>query len=285
MKMNWTVWLFILLSLPLLLALLVVVNSFWSGSHIVEAGLTSSPPLRGPVKNIKLMSYNIRWCKESESCLDRVAALIQDEKPDMVFLAAIYHECATCSVKDQVTYLAEKAGFHSYAFAENYNVGVPFYRFRSGNALLSRFPLREPYAQRLPGDGYDPRARRRILWAVVDINGKSIRVASLHNSASSPDQNLIEVGEILAYAGDDSTLLGGDFNATPESLSMQTLRRGGRFIGDFDGPNTYPTKSPDRRLDYILAPGDWHAVAHRVLEIDYSAHLPVVSTFAIPTAR
>jgi endonuclease/exonuclease/phosphatase family metal-dependent hydrolase len=280
-KRNWMLWLIAILFLPLFLILLFVANSFWPGSHTPDSGLTSSPPVSGSMQRIKLMSYNIRWCKKSENCLDQVANLIEEEKPDIVFLAAIYYECATCAVKNQVAHIADKTGFHAFAFSENYKLGLPFYSNQSGNALLSRFPLRELYAQPLSGAGYDPRTRRRALWAEIKINGEKLLLGSLHNSYSPQEDNLLQVGEILEYIDGRRTLLGGDFNATPESPSMQTLLRNGRFVGDLVGPPTYPASNPDRRLDYILAPSSWHLLEHKTPTKDMSAHLPVISTFSI----
>ena len=280
-KRSWILWLSAAFSLPALVLFLLVVNSFWPGSHTADSGLTSSPPVRGAMQRIKLMSYNIRWCKRSENCLDRIADLIEEEKPDIVFLAAIYYECATCPVSNQVAYLAKSAGFHAYAFGENYKLGVPFYSNRSGNALLSRFPLSELYAQPLSGGAFDPRTRRRALWAEVRIHGEKILLGSLHNSYSPQEDNLLQVGEILEHIDGRPTLLGGDFNATPESPSMQTFLRSGDFVGDLDSPPTYPASNPDRRLDYILAPSSWHLLEHKTLTKDMSAHLPVVSTFSI----
>jgi endonuclease/exonuclease/phosphatase family metal-dependent hydrolase len=282
MKKKWIIRLSTIFALPLLFTLLFVGNSFWPGSRTLESGLTSFPPGSSSVQQMKLMSYNIKWCRKSESCLDRVASLIEEEQPDIVFLAAIYYECAQCSVKNQVSYLANKAGFHSYAFGENYSFGLPFYRNRSGNALLSRFPLHARYTQPLSGGRIDPRSTKRALWAEVDINGKKMLVGSVHNSHSNQDNNLIQVGELLGYASDHPTLLGGDFNTTPDSPSMQKIRSSGRFIGDFDGPKSYPSSNLEMRLDYILAPSSWHALEHNTLKFDASAHLPVVSTFAIP---
>jgi endonuclease/exonuclease/phosphatase family metal-dependent hydrolase len=279
---SWILWLLATLSLPLLFTLLFVANSYWPGSRTLESGLTPFPPGSSSLRKIKMMSYNIRWCKKSEGCLDQVAALIKEEKPDIVFLAAIYYECAQCTVNNQVSYLANKAGLHSYAFGENYSFGLPFYRNRSGNALLSRLPLRARYTQPLSGASYKPRSKKNALWAEVELNGKNMLVGSVHNSHSNQEKNLDQVGELLAYADDQPAILGGDFNTTPKSPSMQKIRSSGRFIGDFDGQLTYPTSSPEERLDYILAPSSWQALEHKTLKSDASAHLPVVSTFAIP---
>jgi endonuclease/exonuclease/phosphatase family metal-dependent hydrolase len=280
-KRNWSLCLLAILSLPLFLILLFVANSFWPGSHTPDSGLTASPPVSGSIQRMKLMSYNIRWCKKSEDCLDRVADLIEEEKPDIVFLAAIYYECATCAVRNQVAHIVDKTGFHAFGFGENYKLGVPFYSNRSGNALLSRFPLSELYAQPLSGGSYDPRTRRRALWAEINLNGEKVLLGSLHNSYFPQEDNLLQVGEILEYIDGRPTLLGGDFNATSESPSMQTFLRSGLFVGDLDGPPTYPAHNPDRRLDYILAPSSWHLLEHKTLTKELSAHLPVVSTFSI----
>jgi endonuclease/exonuclease/phosphatase family metal-dependent hydrolase len=237
------------------------------------------------------MSYNIRWCRESKDCLDRVGAAIAEERPDVVFLAAVYAECGGCAVENQVAHLTRASGLHSWAFGENFRWGVPFRRVRSGNALLSAFPRRAVATVQLPGGPrfYEPLfgpplGNRRALWVEVQIGGRWLLAASLHNESWDLATNLEQTRAILEYVGGREALLGGDFNAPRGSPPLEALRASERFSGEFEGPPTYPATSPDRCFDYVLAPRTWRLVDHRVLGLQVSAHLPVVSTFEIPAS-
>jgi endonuclease/exonuclease/phosphatase family metal-dependent hydrolase len=116
----------------------------------------------------------------------------------------------------------------------------------------------------------------------VEIDGAGILVGALHNDSSDMDNNFIQMRQILDHIGDRPSLLGGDFNAAPDTPPMLLLRRSGQFSGAFDGENTYPAERPVRRLDYVLAPRSWELLTHDVLTDTVSSHLPVVSTFRLP---
>jgi endonuclease/exonuclease/phosphatase family metal-dependent hydrolase len=277
----WTMMFLGLFSISLIVAMLLVVNTFLPGKRIAISGVSSAPPADGSFSQIKLMAYNIRWCKSGADCLNRVAGLIDAESPDIVFLAATFFECSTCEQENQVAYLAEKSGFHAYAFGENYSLGLPFFRNRSGNAILSRTPLTKVDTQSLPGGDYDPRSHRRAIWAETEINGQRILLAAVHNSYSPQTENLLQTEQLMAYAGERPVLIGGDFNTTPDSESMTVYRESWGLQGDFDGAPTYPLGDPDRRLDYILAPGRWQLVEHKTITSDLSAHFPVISTYKL----
>lgn len=280
-------WLVIALSPILVLLLLFLVNGWRQAWHTPEEGFTAAALKRDPVERVTVMAYNIGFCKKSDDCLDRVAAIINAESPDIVFLSQIYFECGPCAVSNQVQFLAEATGMPVYAFGENFTWGLPFYRVRAGNAILSRFPLAALETQQLVhrpnSNPFDkPVNRRRILWGQMEIGGQQILVGSLHNDSSDIDNNLVQAQQILEYIGARTVLLGGDFNAAPASAPMQLFRGSGFFGGNFDGPNTYPAAAPERLFDYVLAPQGWAALEHRVLQYQCSTHLPVVSTFAIP---
>ena len=269
-----------LISIFLIFGALLIVNTFLPGDRLAESGVSSAGAADEKLRRIKLMAYNIRWCQSGDDCLDRVAELIAQEQPDIVFLAATYFECVGCKHKNQIAYLAETAGFHAYAFGENYSLGLPFLRNRSGNAILSRVPLGEVRTQSLPGGGYDPRDRTRALWAETRINGV-VSLAAIHNSYSPQSENLQQAEALLAQVGERVVLIGGDFNSTPDSKSMEAYRSLGRLQGDFDGAPTYPLENPDRRLDYILAPQSWQLAEHKTIHSDLSAHLPVLSVYEL----
>lgn len=288
-------WLLVALSAPALVGLLFVANGLWPSWRTPQVGRSAYPPRSGPIRTIKAMAYNIAKCfvhqgglsfrseQEVTGCLDRIAAVVAREKPDLVFLSEINFQCSPCPV-NQVQYLARKTRMHAHAFGENYSWGLPFYRIRSGNALLSQLPLTPVETQQLAGDApfYHPLGNRRILWVEVAINNEKLLVGSLRNDSFDIDNNLVQVRQILRRIGKRPALLGGDFNAPAGSPPMQALSASGRFTGKLDGPPTFPTDKPDRCIDFILAPRAWRLLEHRVLKEDVSDHLPVVSTFALP---
>lgn len=267
-----------------------------SGSwRVPETGSGGAVELVQPIRELRVMAYNIAKCSFHEggvsfaavatirSRLDRIAEAIEHEQCDLVCLSEVVIEAGPCPI-NQVEYLARKCGFAHFASGDNYSFGFPFYRIRSGNAILSRLPLTPRENLQLAGGRgfWEPTNNRRMLVCEVELNGASLLTASVRNDSFDIDNNLAQTQQILAYIGDRPALLAGDFNAEPETRPMQLLLATGRFSGFSSEPPTFPARAPKRRIDYILAPAAWTLVESRVLDTGVSDHLAVLSVFRIP---
>lgn len=275
-------------------AALFCVNGLWPSWETPEVGQMQFPARSGAARRVTVMAYNIAKCfshqglsfrprAEVGRCLDAIAAVIRTHKPDLVFLSEINFQCSPRPI-NQVLGLARRARMHAWAYADNYSWGLPFFRIRSGNALLSRFPLRGLPTQQLAGGApfYFPVNNRRLLWAEVQVNGQWLTVGALRNDSFDLDNNLVQSKQILQHLGSRPALLGGDFNAPEGSASMKLYESSGRFSGAFAGDNSFPADKPTDRIDYILAPKNWRLVKDRVIQSQASDHLPVLATFELP---
>ncbi len=284
----------LLLAVVALLAILFVVNGTSSSWCVPELGTTGTPAKTGPVRDLRVMAFNIAKCgfheggfrfaepDEVRERLDRIAETIVAADADLVFLSEIVAEAGPCPV-NQVAYLAEKAGFHAWAFGENYSWGLPFYRIRTGNAVLSRHPLRPVETMQLGGRKpfWEPTNNRRLLWCEVKLDEEWLLVGSVRNDSFDPNVNFLQAMEILLWLDRRPALLAGDFNAEPDSASMKSLRESDLFTDTLDGPATYPTLAPYRRIDYVLAPRSWTVIEHRVVPCEESDHLPVLAELRV----
>jgi endonuclease/exonuclease/phosphatase family metal-dependent hydrolase len=208
--------------------------------------------------------------------------VINLEQPDIVFLSEAMRDAMWCGV-DQVRFLAEATGMHAFAFGENYNVGLPFLRVRSGNAILSRFPIESVANEDLAGRRpfYITKNNRRVLWCAAEIGGRRVLLGAIHTDSFNPRNNLKQTKQILDYLGDRPAIIAGDFNANPGEPSIELIRGSGRFSGTVDGPLTFPADKPAQRLDFIFAPHDWELIEARVIDSQASDHKPVVSVFRV----
>ncbi|MEZ4528627.1 MAG: endonuclease/exonuclease/phosphatase family protein [Desulfobacterales bacterium] len=184
---------------------------------------------------------------------------------------------------DQIAELAEATGMHMWAFGENYNFGLPFYRIVGGNAILSRFPIEGLSNMTLVGRQpfYVTKNNRRALWCSAHVGNQEILLASLHNDSYSRKNNLAQAQQILAYVGNRDAILAGDFNAAPHEPPMKVFSESRHFSGVFDGPFTFPAGKPKETIDFILGPASWEVLEHRVIASDASDHLPVLTVFGI----
>ncbi len=305
---RWITFIVLGVSLALvgLLGLLFVVNGvLLADGEKPRTGLTGHPPKHlntgSRETRLKVMSYNIakgflhkggtsfKSPEAIKSRIGRIAQLISTECPDLVFLSEVVRECSPCPV-NQVKVLAETTGMHMWAFGENYNLGLPFYRIVGGNAILSRWPLEGVRNLSLSGRKpfYVTKNNRRALWCEVQIGRRRLLLASLHNDSFDLANNLAQTKQLLDFVecvfhdtNRQEVLLAGDFNATPNDASITLLRNSGLFSGVFDGPPTFPSDNPIRTIDFILGPSAWEVLEHRVILSDNSDHLPVVTVFRI----
>jgi endonuclease/exonuclease/phosphatase family metal-dependent hydrolase len=288
--------LLLLAGLPLLL--FVINGTLLSHGDTPYTEVVSDPPAdslgdRDPLI-IKVLAFNIAKCfafREDLSFddvgavagrIERIAELINAEQPDFVFMSEVFTECGPCPI-NQASSLAKKTGMHVWAFGENFNFGFPFCRIVSGNVILSRWRIESIANSSLAGRQpfYVAKNNRRVLWCATDIGGRRVLLASIHNDSFERANNQRQMQQILDYAGDQPAILAGDFNAEPDWPSIELIRKSGRFSGAFDGPLTFPSDRPTRRIDYIVVPASWDMLDHRVIESDVSDHLPIVSRFRV----
>ena len=217
-----------------------------------------------------------------------IAEIIKKEKADVVFISEIIFECGPCPI-NQVIFLAEEAGMHTWAFGENYNFGLPFYRIVGGNAILSRWPLKLLGNPSLSGHKpfYMTTNSRRVLLSLLKldnqlkVDNKQILLAAVHNDSFSLDNNLLQTKQILDYTDKKEAIIAGDFNANPHEPSIQLIQNTGRFTGEFDGAMTFPSNKPNQKIDFIFVPLDWKLISFYTIQTNLSDHLPIVSIFKI----
>lgn len=290
-------WRRVLAATAALVALLLgafVVNGTSTAWRTPEQGVTAARAQRETGGVVRVLAYNTAKCEAYEGltfrdaaavrdCLREIAGVLRAERPDLVFLSEVVFECGPEPV-NQVVELARATGMHAWLFGENYRWGLPLYRLRSGNAVLSRFALHALETQALPGQTsfLNPLGNRRLPWAEVELDGERLLVGSIRNDSFDLDNNLVQVRAILRRMGRREALLAGDFNAEQGTPPMRALQASGRFSGAFDGPPTFPADAPTEAIDYVLAPRSWTLLEHHVTQAGPSDHLPVVSTFRLP---
>ena len=251
----WRYLLIVVVVLPLLTTGLIAFNGWtsdWRTPRVSQANV-SAP---ASVSRVRVVAYNLaklgaeralplRSTEEVEAHLDEIAALLRSLRPDVVVLSEAAFECTPCDV-NQVAYLAEATGLRAWVFGENMNFGLPFLRLRSGNAVLSRFPLRPLATVQLPQPQpiLWPANNRRLLWCETQINGGWVRVGSVHNDSFDPANNALQVEEILSQLGGEAAVLAGDFNAKPREPQIKVLRDSGKFVGEFAGEFSFPAHAP-----------------------------------------
>ena len=296
-RRRWVIGVLLVLAAPIVV---FVVNGtlLAAGTTPVLAYHPDVTPTDHPnTGEVTIVAYNIAKCfaheggisfksrADVDSRVKKLAAVIRAENPDIVFLSEALTEAGPCRV-DQVTGLAIACGMPYTAFGENYNFGVPGMRVVGGNAILSRFPLEEVANIDLAGRRpfYVTGNNRRALFVSAKLDGtNAVLLGALHNDSFDHRNNERQVRQLLDFIGERSCILAGDFNAVPGKASMTLVRESSKFVGEIDGPPSFPADIPDRRIDFVLAPVGWEHVGTKILDTEVSDHRPVIARFRFDT--
>ncbi len=231
---------------------------------------------------LRVLSYNLHHGEGVDGRLDleRIAHVIRSARPDLVALQEVDRGAQRTGKVDQAAEYMRLTGLNGW-----FGGAMPFQGGEYGQALLSRWPLRDPRVVPLPGTA--EREPRIAVSARVDVPviGR-ICFAGVHLDATRSDEDRwAQVGSLLWEFGGDvvPTLLAGDFNDTPESRVMERMLANHAAWVDTAAEGaapTVPAESPRSRIDFILARprGRWRTEESTVLpEAVASDHRPLLA--------
>jgi endonuclease/exonuclease/phosphatase family metal-dependent hydrolase len=224
------------------------------------------------------VTFNIQHGAEG---LVRVAHLLRELAPDVVFLQEVDRGCRRSGGTDQALMLANALGAH-FAFGQAF----PFDEGAYGLALLSRQPMTNVRSYELPHEGPpqdDGRGEPRILLC-ADVG--ALTICNTHLGLG-PAERIAQVERLRHVLSPEPlpVVLGGDFNEHRASQAVQSTLT---WLHDtFDEArgeehSTAPGDRPHGRIDYIFrsehAPNAMRAF---IGPAGYSDHRPVIVDFAV----
>jgi endonuclease/exonuclease/phosphatase family metal-dependent hydrolase len=272
------------------------------GDHFLRlAKLSDSGRDSAPVR---LMTYNIhRWAgRDQRLDLDRLASVICDAGADVVGLNEVLHPVTMNGrTYAPLAELAQKLNMR-YAFGPSGWMDYgPGWQGPVGNALLSRFPLRDVTNTLLPRL---PSSKQRSLLGATMAGGSARDLTAFvtHLDHAFEGTRLLQIqGVLKRMAQHGPHFLVGDFN-TPGFLGRNTrlllppvlrmLAAAGyqdafHAVGNGSG-RTFPSHSPLVRIDFLFLPLRWahglrsaHALSGDVMH-QASDHRPLVVEWAWP---
>lgn len=242
---------------------------------------------------VTVMTYNIWGAKpggRTKADLEAIAEVIKRADPDIVALQEVDKFTTRNTTPegkpiDMAKELGELTNM-DYFFAKAEN----FYEGEYGDAILSKLPIKEEKGFNLevtPELGGERRSVARIL---VEKDEKDFYFISTHFDHLSNEANRVKQATdfvALAETFDKPTIVGADFNATPNSNPMAILRTHFTY-GCMDtncGQPTFSTEDPNRTIDYLIyTPGN--AFSSQLYNVytwakSESDHFPVLATFKL----
>ena len=204
---------------------------------------------------MKIMTFNILHCMDyltKKIDFKKFADEITASGADIAGLNEVRGRGLLSGYSAQAKKLGALTGMKHY-FGKAINVmGVAPY----GNGLLSKFPISSAETVKIPdpeqktGDSmYESRA---IIKAVIDA-GKKYTVLVTHMGLN-PDERENAVKTLLEIAPEESCIIMGDFNCTPDSEELKPLFD--KYICPDTGTYTFPSDAPRIKIDYIFVSRD-----------------------------
>lgn len=175
--------------------------------------------------SLKVMTYNIAGAAASTGVrsLPDLAEVIKKADPDLVAIQEV-DVFTTRNGKDVhlARDLAALSGMDYWFFAK----AMDFHDGEYGDAILSKYPIKESKAYTLTGDWEGQGIETRSLASIiVEVGGRDICFISTHYDHTSNQWRTLQANETVEIVRnlDMPVILGGDLNCTPTSEPMQVL--------------------------------------------------------------
>ena len=229
-------------------------------------------------KTLRVMTYNIHVGVGMDKKLDlqRIADVINRERPDLVGLQEVDRGVRRTEGKDEIVELAALTRME-YAFAPN----LDFQGGKYGVAILSRFPIKKTTHQMF--ENKRESERRGMLQVEVEVDRKTLTFVTTHLDYQFEDGRLFETEQLLKFLTDVQAplIVVADLNDVPTGSAYQLMRTKfddawvtSRAKGD---GFSYPADKPVKRIDHIFYSKGVRAKKAWDVETLASDHIPVVA--------
>lgn len=252
---------------------------------VLAEGRRTSVTVSKSKKTLRVMTYNIHVGVGMDKKLDlqRIADVINHEKPDLVGLQEVDRGVKRTEGKDEIAELAKLTRM-DYAFGHNLDYQGGLY----GVAILSRFLIQKSDHQK-----YENRReaeRRGMLRVEVEVDGQTINFVTTHLDYQYEDDRLFETEQMLQFLAEvkGPLIVAGDFNDEPPGSAYKLMLT--RFEDAWvrsrakgDGLS-YPADKPAKRIDYVFSRTSDGIKAKKawVVTTLASDHVPVVADLELP---
>lgn len=185
--------------------------------------------------------------------LESIGRAIRDEGLDVVVLNEVDFSSSWSWRVNEAKVIAKAAGLRFVMEQRSYDMSLLFYELRFGNAVLSRYPIREAELVDLPA--FKPHealffGRKNGSSCVIETPEGALRVTPVHleHRDEATRQASIQILANLAERERDvAHVIMGDFNTADVFMNSEILT--------FTGPKllTFPSMAPKNSIDWIFS--------------------------------
>ncbi|MEM7560803.1 MAG: endonuclease/exonuclease/phosphatase family protein, partial [Planctomycetota bacterium] len=262
-------------------------------------------------QKLKLLSYNIahgrglavsNWeggnAEQREQRLDELAELLKKLDADIVVLNEVDFQTSWSYGVNQAQYLAEKAGYEYRVEQRNIDFRLLFWTCRFGNAVLSKYPIRDAKVVNLPSFAEWENllaGKKKAVFCQIESPSQTIGIIGAHLSHRSETLRAQSAEHIVKLLEDSQqpVFLAGDLNSTPSGFpeskqgsnnknaievfdASGKLQRTPMEAPQRDEQLTFHADSPQNIIDWVLIPNGWSYTDYHVELSKLSDHRPVL---------
>jgi endonuclease/exonuclease/phosphatase family metal-dependent hydrolase len=247
--------------------------------------LATTPKVGRPAQRgdtLRVMDWNLKYGNGIHGQLDApaIVAAVRAQHPDVLVLEEVNRGWPIGGGTDLAEYLSRRLrmDYHWSPAADG----------QFGNAILTRLPMSEVSAHRLPW--VQPPQQRSYLGVTLTLDsGRTIRVMGTHlqHHQENRPTRVAQIGALLtAWDHRPDTIIAGDMNAWPTWPETQLYRDAGflsaQDVTGHEADLTSPTPVATNRIDYIWGTPDLRFSDFAVLsDVVVSDHFPLVVTVSL----
>ncbi|TWT78785.1 Endonuclease/Exonuclease/phosphatase family protein [Planctomycetes bacterium CA13] len=230
--------------------------------------------------------------------LTEIATTLRTINADWVVLNEVDFDASWSHGVNQAESLAIAADYPYWVEQRNIDFRILFWTWRFGNAVLSKYPIKDAKLVELPDFAAWETwlgGKKRGVVCEIATGDSILTVAGVHLSSRSEALRVASAQVLCDIAGSSETafFIAGDLNSTPTTFPVSDVdEKGGNAIELFDKsglfqrhPTEIPTKSsmtfesndPTRVIDWILIPKLTQFADYQVINTEQSDHRPVVA--------
>ncbi len=222
---------------------------------------------------LRAVSYNIQWAEKLDAAVDDLAGLSALKNADVILLQET-HTSAADAIARRLNY--------NYVF---YPTAMYRKSLEFGNAVLSRWPIKDHWKVVLPHENPLRKTSRIAVLSVLDVAGSEVLVGNVHTPTLLVG-NEVRLDQ-MAHVADSLDgkyplgIIGGDFNTDSGYIVREMeriFRRSGyvRATGDIGSTHKQDLLGlVDLELDHLFVKGMEVVSAGKVEDAAASDHLPI----------
>ncbi len=235
---------------------------------------------------------------ERQQRLDDIAALLWEIDADVVVLNEVDFDASWSHGIDQSAYLAQNAGYPYSLKLRNLDFRLGLWRWRFGNAVLSRHQILRAQEIEMPDYATWETAlagKKRAMLCEIDVGGEHLSLIAAHLSHRSEDLRVESAQRLLDYVDrlHKPVVIAGDLNSAPSGFSgsvktatgqnaIDVIDQSGLYLRYPKHPpietsqHTFRSDRPSRVIDWVLVPKPYELESYEVVDSLLSDHRPVI---------